>query len=269
MWSAPAPTPRAPTSPSSWSCWSATPTGARPPTRCATPGSTGSRSGTAEHRVDPAGDRPRGGRPVAGQPPAPDAGGRAPGRPRAVPAAVGQHHREPAVPGPRDQPGGRGDRRRPGPPGGQLRHRQGGLPRRHRRPVRPHRRAGLHHPGPGLARLPPLRPVPDPERAGRPGQGQSPAGSGGLPPRAHPELCHLRQRQVRGHRQANQGFLARAGIRLKIHTFKGFKLYDESLGIPSKRLEHQLGQSFWLPDYLGDNARQSIVLHTTAASTQR
>jgi peptide/nickel transport system substrate-binding protein len=56
-----------------------------------------------------------------------------------------------------------------------------------------------------------------------------------------------------------QESLARAGIRLKIHTFKAFKLYEESLAIPAKRREHQLGQTFWLPDYLGDNARQSIV----------
>ena len=35
---------------------------------------------------------------------------RPPGRPRAVPAAVGPHHRDAAVPGPRDPPGGRGDR---------------------------------------------------------------------------------------------------------------------------------------------------------------
>jgi hypothetical protein len=28
--------------------------------------------------------------------------------------------------------------------------------------------------------------------------------------------------------------------------------------MPAKRLEHQLGQSVWRPDYLGDNARQFI-----------
>ena len=48
------------------------------------------------------------------------------------------------------------------------------------------RRAGLHHPGPGLARLPPLRPVPDPGWPGRPGQGQGPARRGRLPQRADP-----------------------------------------------------------------------------------
>jgi peptide/nickel transport system substrate-binding protein len=53
--------------------------------------------------------------------------------------------------------------------------------------------------------------------------------------------------------------LARAGIRLKVKTFRQLDLFDKSLAIPAKRLEHQLGQSVWRPDYLGDNARQSIV----------
>jgi ABC-type transport system substrate-binding protein len=37
-------------------------------------------------------------------------------------------------------------------------------------------------------------------------------------------------------------------------------LWERSLQLPAKRLEHQLGQSVWRPDYLGDNARQSIPL---------
>jgi peptide/nickel transport system substrate-binding protein len=53
--------------------------------------------------------------------------------------------------------------------------------------------------------------------------------------------------------------LARAGIRLKSKTFKENDLFEKSLGIPAKRLEHQLGQGVWAPDYLGDNARQTIV----------
>jgi peptide/nickel transport system substrate-binding protein len=53
--------------------------------------------------------------------------------------------------------------------------------------------------------------------------------------------------------------LARAGIRLRTTTYKGFHLYEQSLGIPAKRRQHQLGQSAWILDYLGDNARQSIV----------
>jgi peptide/nickel transport system substrate-binding protein len=53
--------------------------------------------------------------------------------------------------------------------------------------------------------------------------------------------------------------LKRAGIRLKPTTYESFDLWDKSLAIPAKRLEHQLAQSVWRPDYLGDNARQSIV----------
>jgi peptide/nickel transport system substrate-binding protein len=53
--------------------------------------------------------------------------------------------------------------------------------------------------------------------------------------------------------------LARAGIRLKLKTYKENDLFDKSLAIPAKRLQHQVGQGIWGPDYLGDNARQSIV----------
>jgi peptide/nickel transport system substrate-binding protein len=53
--------------------------------------------------------------------------------------------------------------------------------------------------------------------------------------------------------------LARAGIRLKPKTYRENDLFDKSLAIPAKRLEHQVGQGIWGPDYLGDNARQSIV----------
>ena len=53
--------------------------------------------------------------------------------------------------------------------------------------------------------------------------------------------------------------LARAGIDLKVRRFRQGDLWEKSLGIPAKRLEHQLGQSVWRLDYLGDNARQSIV----------
>jgi ABC-type transport system substrate-binding protein len=56
-----------------------------------------------------------------------------------------------------------------------------------------------------------------------------------------------------------QESLARAGIDLKVTRYKGLDLWDKSLAIPAKRLEHQLGQTIWNPDYLGDNARQMIV----------
>jgi peptide/nickel transport system substrate-binding protein len=53
--------------------------------------------------------------------------------------------------------------------------------------------------------------------------------------------------------------LERAGIHLKLKTYKDADLFEKSLAIPAKRLQHQVGQGIWGPDYLGDNARQSIV----------
>jgi peptide/nickel transport system substrate-binding protein len=53
--------------------------------------------------------------------------------------------------------------------------------------------------------------------------------------------------------------LARAGIRLKVTTHREWDPHFEALGNHAKRLEHQLAQSGWIPDYLGDNARQWIV----------
>ena len=56
-----------------------------------------------------------------------------------------------------------------------------------------------------------------------------------------------------------QESLKRAGIDLKVTRYQGSDLWEKSLAIPAKRLEHQLGQTIWNPDYLGDNARQTIV----------
>jgi peptide/nickel transport system substrate-binding protein len=53
--------------------------------------------------------------------------------------------------------------------------------------------------------------------------------------------------------------LAQAGIRLKVNSYRGIALWEESLQLPAKRLEHQLGHNTWCPDYLGDNARTWIV----------
>ena len=69
--------------------------------------------------------------------------------------------------------------------------------------------------------------------------------------------------------------LARAGIDLKVTTYEGFDRHFESLRNPAKRLEHQVAQGGWRLDYLGDNARQTIVpqydsrlpLLTTSASS--
>ena len=58
---------------------------------------------------------------------------------------------------------------------------------------------------------------------------------------------------------AVQAGLARAGINLKIKTFSGFAIYTDSLGLPRKAKEHQMGQAGWCPDYPGDGARSFIV----------
>ena len=56
-----------------------------------------------------------------------------------------------------------------------------------------------------------------------------------------------------------QQSLARAGIDLKVRTYKGNDVFFKSLAVPAKRLEHQLGLTAWCPDYLGDNGRGTIV----------
>jgi ABC-type transport system substrate-binding protein len=56
-----------------------------------------------------------------------------------------------------------------------------------------------------------------------------------------------------------QDALAKAGIDLKVKRYDPASLWFESLAVPAKRLEHQLGLTAWCPDYLGDNARPTIV----------
>jgi peptide/nickel transport system substrate-binding protein len=56
-----------------------------------------------------------------------------------------------------------------------------------------------------------------------------------------------------------QESLARAGIRLKPTYYHEAEIVEDSLAIPSKRRQHQLGQGGFIQDYPGDNARQSIV----------
>jgi peptide/nickel transport system substrate-binding protein len=54
---------------------------------------------------------------------------------------------------------------------------------------------------------------------------------------------------------AVQASLARVGITLKIKTFQGFNTYYDSLLFPAKRIEHQIADAEWCPDYPGDGAR--------------
>jgi peptide/nickel transport system substrate-binding protein len=53
--------------------------------------------------------------------------------------------------------------------------------------------------------------------------------------------------------------LARAGIDPKVKTYDGPDLWEKSLQLPAKRLEHQLGQNGWIQVMPGDNARDTIV----------
>jgi ABC-type transport system substrate-binding protein len=61
-------------------------------------------------------------------------------------------------------------------------------------------------------------------------------------------------------RKPIQESLAKAGIDLKVTTNKPWDPHFELLGNPAKRLDHQLGQTAWCPDFRGDdNARGTIV----------
>jgi peptide/nickel transport system substrate-binding protein len=60
-------------------------------------------------------------------------------------------------------------------------------------------------------------------------------------------------------RKPIEASLKKAGIDLKVTTNREWDPHFEALGNHAKRLEHQLAQSGWILDYLGDNARQSIV----------
>jgi peptide/nickel transport system substrate-binding protein len=60
-------------------------------------------------------------------------------------------------------------------------------------------------------------------------------------------------------RKPIEASLAKAGIRLKPKIYELKYLWEKGLSVPSKRLEHQLGQNVWCPDFVGDNARGTIV----------
>jgi peptide/nickel transport system substrate-binding protein len=58
---------------------------------------------------------------------------------------------------------------------------------------------------------------------------------------------------------AVQASLARVGIKLNIKTYQGFSVYYESLLFPAKRMEHQVADAEWCPDYPGDGARSFFL----------
>ena len=60
-------------------------------------------------------------------------------------------------------------------------------------------------------------------------------------------------------RKPIEASLKKAGIDLRVTTNREWHPHFDALGNPAKRLEHQLAQGGWLPDYRGDNARMAIV----------
>jgi peptide/nickel transport system substrate-binding protein len=55
-----------------------------------------------------------------------------------------------------------------------------------------------------------------------------------------------------------QASLERAGITLNPKTYPGSAVFDDSLLLPSKAAEHQIGMTGWCPDYPGNGARSVI-----------
>jgi ABC-type transport system substrate-binding protein len=58
---------------------------------------------------------------------------------------------------------------------------------------------------------------------------------------------------------AFQASMDRVGIKLKTKTFAGSAVYTDSLQLPAKRAEHQIGQAAWCSDWYGDSARSFLV----------
>jgi peptide/nickel transport system substrate-binding protein len=58
---------------------------------------------------------------------------------------------------------------------------------------------------------------------------------------------------------AFQASMDRVGIKLKIKTFAQPANYTDSLQLPAKRAEHQIGLAAWCPDWAGDAARSFLV----------
>jgi len=56
-----------------------------------------------------------------------------------------------------------------------------------------------------------------------------------------------------------QAALARVGIKLTVRQLTNSAHYTDQLQIPAKRLEHQIGNAGWCPDFAGDGTRSFIV----------
>jgi ABC-type transport system substrate-binding protein len=100
---------------------------------------------------------------------------------------------------------------------------------------------------------------PSPGGRGDPAKARALLAEAGYPEGLTRSFVTLGSDRLAAARKPIEESLARAGIHLKTKLYKGDALYEKSLSIPAKRLEHQLGHTAWCPDFLGDNARGTIM----------
>jgi peptide/nickel transport system substrate-binding protein len=100
---------------------------------------------------------------------------------------------------------------------------------------------------------------PTPEGRGDPAKARALLAQAGYPNGLTLGFATLGSGRLAAGRKPIEASLLRAGIRLKVTTNKPWGPHFEALRNPAKRLEHQLAQGGWILDYLGDNARQTIV----------
>jgi ABC-type transport system substrate-binding protein len=100
---------------------------------------------------------------------------------------------------------------------------------------------------------------PTPGGRGDPGKAKALLAEAGYPDGVTLGFATVGSGRLAAANKAIKDSLARAGIDLKVKAYDGINLWEQSLKLPAKRLEHQLGINGWCPDYLGDNARQAFV----------
>jgi peptide/nickel transport system substrate-binding protein len=111
---------------------------------------------------------------------------------------------------------------------------------------------------PGSVGYRPYDLYPTPGGRGDPAKAKALLAEAGYPNGLTLGFATLRGRLAAGRKPIEQS-LKKAGIDLKVTTNREWDPHFEALRNPAKRLEHQLAQGGWILDYLGDNARQSIV----------
>ena len=112
---------------------------------------------------------------------------------------------------------------------------------------------------PGLLGYQPYDLYPTPGGRGDPVKARALLAAAGYPKGLTLGFATLSSGRLAAGRKPIEASLKKAGIDLKVTTKKPWGPHFEALGNPAKRLEHQLAQGGWIPDYPGDNARQAIV----------